>query len=283
MPLDAAAHEFDPGYAASPFAELVAAYPGEEVYPPTEFRLEWGPIFHRGRLDGTARVLVLGQDPAAQEAITRRILVGVAGQRVQGLLARVGITRSYVMVNTFVYSVYGQRAGDRHRRDTGIAAYREKWLDALLLDSRVEAVVTFGTLARYSYRAWAKSRAVPADRFHHAALLHPTYPDAVSGDDAEELATTTRRLLANWNRALPGLRAAITPDEPDTPLKPPRYGTGWVPTDLAPIPEADMPAGLPAWMRDLDPWAQRTGADAAEKRATITVTIPAADRTWEAG
>ena len=37
----------------------------------------------------------------------RRILVGEAGRRVQGLLAKLGITRSYVFVNTFLYSVYG--------------------------------------------------------------------------------------------------------------------------------------------------------------------------------
>src|ERR687889_1757315 len=96
--------EFDPGYGAEPFRTLVESAPGAEAYPPDAFRLEWGPIFHRGRLDGSARVLVIGQDPAAHEAIARRILVGEAGQRAQGLLARLGIDRSYVFVNTFLYS-----------------------------------------------------------------------------------------------------------------------------------------------------------------------------------
>jgi hypothetical protein len=31
-------------------------------------------------------------------------------------------------------------------------------------------------------------------------------------------------------------------------------------------------------MRSAEPWAERTGATAAEKRATITVTIPADER-----
>jgi hypothetical protein len=97
-------HPFCPGYVHAPFDELAAEYPGPEVYPAEDFRVEWGPIFHRGRLDGTARVLVLGQDPATHETITRRILVGEAGQRVQGLLARIGITTNYVMVNAFLYS-----------------------------------------------------------------------------------------------------------------------------------------------------------------------------------
>jgi hypothetical protein len=37
------------------------------VNGPHRFRLEWGPIYYRGRLDGSARVLVIGQDPAADE------------------------------------------------------------------------------------------------------------------------------------------------------------------------------------------------------------------------
>jgi hypothetical protein len=35
--------------------------------------MEWGPILHRGRLDGTARILVIGQDPAQHETVVRRI------------------------------------------------------------------------------------------------------------------------------------------------------------------------------------------------------------------
>jgi hypothetical protein len=111
---------FCPGYDRAPFDLLAADYPGAEVYPVKDFRLEWGPIFHRGRLDGTARVLVLGQDPATHEAVTRRILVGEAGQRVQGLLAKLGITTSHVLVNTFLYSVYGQGGGQRHAHDAAM-------------------------------------------------------------------------------------------------------------------------------------------------------------------
>jgi hypothetical protein len=58
---------FDPGYGAEPFRSLCLECPGADVYPPQDFRVEWDPIFHRGRLDGTARALVIGQDPAAAE------------------------------------------------------------------------------------------------------------------------------------------------------------------------------------------------------------------------
>ncbi len=117
--LAAMATTFDDGY-RRPYDTLVRDAPGEDVYPPDAFRTEWGPIFHRGRLDGTARVLVIGQDPATHETICRRILVGEAGQRLQGLLAKLGVTRSYVLVNTFLYSVYGQGGGTKHVGDDGI-------------------------------------------------------------------------------------------------------------------------------------------------------------------
>ena len=170
--------EFCPGY-PPPFDALVADYPGEEVYPSADFRVEWGPIFHRGRLDGSARVVVLGQDPATHESISRRILVGEAGQRVQGLLAKLGITRSYVMVNTFLYSVYGQGGGNRHKDDEAIAAYRNAWLDALLVGTDVTAVL-LGSAGGHGVPGVGGHPAAAAARLHHAALRHPTYPESAS-------------------------------------------------------------------------------------------------------
>ena len=40
-------------------------------------------------------------------------------------------------------------------------------------------------------------------------------------------------------------------------------------------PDFDLPAGLPDWMRSPVAWAQREGATAADKRANITITVPA--------
>src|SRR6201987_1166302 len=113
-------HTFCPGYGKAPYKKLVQTYPSEDVYPTAAFRTEWGPIFHRGRLDGTARVLVIGQDPAQHETVVRRILVGEAGQRAQGFLAKLGITKSYVMINTFLFSVFGQGGGNAHKADAKI-------------------------------------------------------------------------------------------------------------------------------------------------------------------
>ena len=270
-------HRSCPGYVDEPFATLVAEYPGEDVYPAADFRTEWGPIFHRGRLDGSARVLVLGQDPATHESIARRILVGEAGQRVQGLLAKVGVTRSYVLVNTFLYSVFGQGGGQRHDDDAAIAAYRNRWLDALLVDSHVTAVVTLGTLARTAYQMWATTQPQVAQRLHLCPVRHPTYPESAARSSGKPLSETTKTLLDDWNAQLPALADHVTPEAP-VDLQP--YGTGWRPGDLAGIPEEDLPAGSPPWWRDLRAWATREGETPQLKRATIQVVVPKDAQTW---
>jgi len=73
------AHPFDAGYGSEPWRSLVGDYPDETIYPVDAFRVEWGPVFHRGRLDGSAHLVVIGQDPSVHEAIIRRILIGEAG------------------------------------------------------------------------------------------------------------------------------------------------------------------------------------------------------------
>ena len=264
------AHAFDPGYTSQPFIELCRTYPGPEVYPPEDFRVEWGPIFHRGRLDGTARVVVLGQDPGAQESIVRRILVGEAGRRAQGFLAKLGITSSYVMVNAFLYSVSSQAAGERHKDDAAIAAYRNRWLDALLVDTRVEAVVAFGRLADRAFKAW---KATPAGQRVPVAYAHAMHPTAPRSPGQEQV------LLANWNRALQRLVPHVRHPDVDTGGPVP-YDRVFTPEERPPIPEADLPAGIPAWMGQMDRWGQRVGVTSDEKRATLVVTVPEAARLW---
>ncbi len=182
------ARAFAPGYGAEPFRSLVADAPGASVYPPSDFRLEWGPIFHRGRLDGSARVLILGQDPAQHETIFRRILVGEAGHRIQGFLAKLGIDHSYVMVNTFLYSVFGQGGGNKHRNNTKIASYRNRWLRALLDGGNVEAVVALGSLADSAWQSFRTSAQGTGVQVKYEPITHPTQPEAAGGDAAKHAA-----------------------------------------------------------------------------------------------
>jgi uracil-DNA glycosylase len=269
---------FDPGYAEEPWQGLAADYPGADVYPAADFRIEWGPIFHRGRLDGSARVLVIGQDPSAHESISRRILIGEAGQRVQGFLAKLGVTTSYVMVNTYLYSVYGQSAGNRHVNDAKIVDYRNSWIDALVIGKQIEAAVAFGTLADTAYQTWAKTRPDEAAGIAYQHVTHPTAPISGSRGDPAKLAELTKQMLAGWNAALEALRDVVTPEATRAPL----YSSTGVlrPSDDVEIPACDLPAGLPEWMRSLESWATRTGSSTDAKRATIEVVVPTDLRPW---
>jgi hypothetical protein len=69
------------------------------------YRLDFGPVYYRGRLDNTSRILIVEQDPATNEIIAHRVFVCSSGRRLQGLLQKLGINRSYLMVNTFLFSV----------------------------------------------------------------------------------------------------------------------------------------------------------------------------------
>jgi hypothetical protein len=264
-------HLFDPGYFAEPFKTLCQDYPGTEAYPASQFRVEWGPIFHRGRLDGSARVLVIGQDPAQHETITRRILVGEAGRRLQGFLAKLGITKSYVLINTFLYSVYG-KVSAAARKNPDLLAYRHGWLNALLVGQKVEAVVTLGVLAAEAWQMWKATPAGQALNVTQAPLIHPTEPESSSKGDKAKLAAATKAMLQNWNGGLQQLAPALQHPDVTVPLV--LYGDAFQDGDRQPIPEEDMPAGMPAWMHEQDGWAQRVGPNAGAKRANITITVP---------
>src|SRR5215208_3485941 len=99
--------EFDHG----PTAQLAALF--DDVPDPPEredFWFDWGPVFYRGRLDASARVLCIASDPGPTERIAGRSLVGNAGQRVQGFLAKLGLTRSYVCLNAYALALIPSQA-----------------------------------------------------------------------------------------------------------------------------------------------------------------------------
>lgn len=265
-------HAFDPGYFAEPFRTLCTEYPEADVYVPDQFRVEWGPIFHRGRLDGSACVLVIGQDPAQHETIVRRVLVGEAGRRLQGLLAKLGITISYVIINTFLYSVYGSVKAAT-QKNPALIAYRNRWLDALLIGSKVEGVIALGTAADAAWKVWKQTPSGQSFDVVYAPVIHPTEPESSSQNNKQKLADATKKLLQNWNAGLQILSPAIKRPDVPTPLV--LYGDTWANSDRPPIPEGDMPAGLPPWMHEKDGWAARVGNNTPAKRRDITLTVPA--------
>jgi uracil-DNA glycosylase len=262
--------QFDPGYTAEPFLTLCSDYPDETVYPPNQFRVEWGPIFHRGRLDGSARVLVIGQDPAQHETIIRRILVGEAGRRLQGFLAKLGITSSYVCINTYLYSVFGSVKAAT-AKSAALVDYRQRWMSALLVAQGIEAVIALGQAANTAWTLWKATPDGQTVQVPFVAITHPTQPESFSDNDKVALAVATKKMLRNWNVALESVHGSIV--HPDVATSLVLYGDSWGPNDRPRVPDLDFPAGIPQWMRKNDGWARRSGVDALAKRRNITITV----------
>jgi hypothetical protein len=224
----------EPQHDRGPDAGWTAFFAGAplEAYMahPADFRLDFGPVFYRGRLDDTARVLVIGQDPAANELVGHRALVGASGQRVQGFLRRIGIRRDYLMVNTFLYPVFGQFFGSLAAAslEAPILGFRNALLDRIAERNALEAVVTVGNAAHDALERWPGASGL--------TVQHITHPSAL--DHAA--------VLANWNAGLTALRALVSPEALAVP-DPAAYGADWVPADHEPIPRRDLPFGVPAW------------------------------------
>ena len=238
--------EFDRG----PSAQLAALF--DRVPDPPikdDFWFDWGPIFYRGRLDGSARVMCVASDPGPTERIAGRSLVGNAGQRVQGLLAKLGLTRSYVCVNAWAYAVHPSRAlAERDRLDDH---------DQLEWRNELYDAVTGPNLAggdRLRLHGPGGGRAlVGAPRRRAQGGPAPLQP-------------RREELLDEWRAAVAELRAIVTPDD-DGDNAGPNYGTTFAEADYAPIPRRDLPFGAPAFLGD-DAWvrAQPGGAQNSVER-----------------
>lgn len=194
--------------------------------PGAPFHTRFGPVFYRGRLDGTATVLVVGQDPSTDETLAGRALVGQAGQITQTFLTKVGLTRSYLMLNTFLYGVQSGAITPELVNDPDILGFRNQLFDTAAATNQLTAVLAFGRKAQDSVAAWPGRGTLPV-----IELTHPTSPTGVA---------------VSWNGKLASASAEITPD-PDgtvdlTPFDPtaPSMPT----TD---IPRFDLPFGTPPW------------------------------------
>jgi uracil-DNA glycosylase len=222
--------EFDPGPPAN-VAEHFDTVPSYAAHRDL-FWYDWCPVFYRGRLDGSARLLCVASDPGPTERIAGRTLVGDAGQRVQGFLSKLGLTRSYACVNAYAYALLPSRSMSAIPilSEPDQLSWRNELL-SMIISLELQAIVAFGLQARLAVEKWATAPAVMIKK-----VPHPSSRD-------------TTKLITEWRAAVADLRTAVTPD-PDGSNSGPNYGERYSESDYAPIPRGDLPFGVPSWLGD---------------------------------
>lgn len=186
-------------------------------------------------------------------------------------MAKLGITKSYVMINTFLYSVYGgARAQDR--RNEQLVDYRNRWLDAILGSGKIDVAVALGKHADEAWKKWKDTATGSNSTVAYFPITHPTAPESSAKNDRTKLAGNTKKMLQNWNAALEALAPAVKHPDESVPLE--LYGDSFKDTEKPRIPDIDFPPGIPIWMRETDGWARRVGKTDSDKRRNITLTVP---------
>ena len=147
-----------------------------EVVGREAFRWHHGPMFFRGRLDGSARVVMVGQEGAQDESLSHRSFTGGTGARMQHFLRFLGLDRSYLFLNSFVYPIFGQYTQDLRKlaQDprSPIVKHRNRILDKAVVDGDVRLVVAVGRAAKESVATWIESHGGTAqpESLHTATL-----------------------------------------------------------------------------------------------------------------
>jgi hypothetical protein len=250
--------EFDKGPSQA-IALLLNQHPD---YSPVKdfFWFDWGPIFYRGRLDKTAKVLCVASDPGPTERVGGRALIGNAGQRLQGFLSKIGITNSYVCLNGFVYSLHPSNLSDGIKllSDPAHVSWRNKVFNAVK-GPGLQAIIAFGVVAQTAVDLWDSKGDVPVFKTYHPSYRGPE---------------TT--LLTDWNRVISALRPIVTKDsDGDNTL--PLYGDTILESDYAPIPRRDLPFGVPDFLGDDSLRRKNGGMDSVSRPSKDDHTI-----TWKA-
>ncbi len=224
-------HTFDPG--PPPFWAAKLATLSDDFFishPTQRFRTAFGGVLYRGRLDDTARILVIGQDPSTDEALARRAFVGSAGQRLQKFMNKVGISRSYTIINAFAYSITGQFDSEMKAvsLEAPLKTFREDLMDTIIARNPIQAILTFGVGARHAVENWENPTQIKVFN-----LVHPTAPEGTTHP--------------NWNEHLQEIAGFLEPDDPDIVDVTP-YSGNWDKTlHHADIPRYDLPYGIPSW------------------------------------
>ncbi len=216
----------------------------------TTFWYAFGPVLYRGRLDGSARVLCIASDPGPAECLpfARRTLIGDSGQKTQGFLEKIGLTRSYVLVNAFAVAMRPSQKTKGLKvlnTNAAIRTARHALYDRLLAGGALQAIVAFGDVAHQAYDLWAQSNA-NVRTIRCFKLAHPAAVDRdASGHDAALIA---------WRSAVTELRAIVTTDADGTAAGS-NFGDYFTELDYARVPRWDLPSVAPSYIGD-DSWGR---------------------------
>ena len=163
-------------------------------------------------------------------------MVGDAGQRVQGFLTKLGLTRSYICVNAYAYALLpskSRKAAQLLQRADHIE-WRNRIFD-LLAGPQLQAVVAFGLNAQKAVANWPG-----AANFTVANIPHP------SSDNVPVLLERWREAITNLARSSRRTRRRPTL---------PNYGATFTESDYRRVPACDLPFGVPDWLGD-DAWGR---------------------------
>ena len=214
--------DFDPG-PPPPVADHFVAVPSYAAHREM-FWYDWGPVFYRGRLDRSAKVLGIASDPGPVERVAGRTLVGDAGQRVQGFLSKLGLTRNYSLLNAYAYALLPSQA----MRAIPVLSEpdQQSWrntLFSMVVGPSLQAVGAFGLQARIALEQWTDAPDVPT-----FAVPHPSSRDA-------------GRLVSEWRAAVEQLRDVVTPDRRGT-RRSPTTAPGSLSATTPPSPAVTCPS-----------------------------------------
>ena len=257
--------EYDPGPPRNRrWARIFSETPnyrglGQAVLGHEGFRWHHGPMFYRGRLqDNAVKVVVIGQEGAQDESLAHRSFTGGTGARMQHFLNYMGITRSYLFLNTFVYPIFGQYNDDlrwlAQDPESPIVKHRHEIYNYVLERNDVQLIVAVGRAAKESVVTWVESRggscsqgSQDVSKCTGAALDPHTHVIGVLHPGGAGQGGSVSAIIADFKRALGTIKQWMDADP------------AWLPPDpdgqrqfnqlyryrSAPIPFRDFPFGIP--------------------------------------
>lgn len=199
-----------------------------------KFRWTFGPMYYRGRLTpNSVKVFVIGQEGAQDESLSNRSFTGGTGAKMQNFLNHIGVTQSYLYMNTFVYTINGQYTDQSTGRtpaplfwlsqntDSPVVQHRHAMFNYMLDTNRdtLRLVIAVGTAANDTLKSWIEShggrcRNINSDcdssvLGEHVKVLHVPHPGAASPRNGGTAAgarlvrafTDAARKVAQWQDA----------------------------------------------------------------------------------